>query len=161
MYKSILPKPEATNLRTAQFSLLLAAAAFAPVTLLGESLPAPETKTPEEMSAEEKLSTVVVSAATRTARSLEEVPVRTEVLPRAAIDLRAPTNFSQALELINGVRVESNCQNCNTSEVQLLGLGGNYNQILFDGMPLLSSLGSVYGLEQLPAAFVDRIEVVK
>ncbi len=57
--------------------------------------------------------------------------------------------------------MESNCQNCNTSEVQLLGLPGAYNQLLFDGIPLLSTLGSVYGLEQIPAGFVDRIEVVK
>lgn len=164
MYKNIPTEPSTTIIRSAQFSLLLAAAAFAPAALRAEAAPAfnaEEIPVEKSAAAEEKLSTVVVTAATRTERTLEEVPVRTEVLPRAAIDLRAPTNFSQALELINGVRVESNCQNCNTSEVQLLGLGGNYNQILFDGMPLLSSLGSVYGLEQLPSAFIDRIEVVK
>ncbi|MFY8133660.1 MAG: TonB-dependent receptor plug domain-containing protein, partial [Aquimonas sp.] len=49
----------------------------------------------------------------------------------------------------------------NTSEAQLLGLGGAYNQILFDGVPLLSTLGGVYGLDQIPAAFVGTIEVVK
>lgn len=164
MYKNIPTEPSTTIIRSAQFSLLLAAAAFAPAALRAEAAPAfnaEEIPVEKSAAAGEKLSTVVVTAATRTERTLEEVPVRTEVLPRAAIDLRAPTNFSQALELINGVRVESNCQNCNTSEVQLLGLGGNYNQILFDGMPLLSSLGSVYGLEQLPSAFIDRIEVVK
>jgi outer membrane receptor for ferrienterochelin and colicins len=103
----------------------------------------------------------VVSTATRTQRLISEVPIRTEVLPREDIGMRATFNFSQAVELMNGVRVESNCQNCNTSEVQLLGLGGAYNQILFDGMPLLASLGAVYGIEQIPAAFVDRFEVVK
>lgn len=104
---------------------------------------------------------VTVSTATRTERQLADVPVRTEVLRREDIVLRASLDFSQVAELINGLRVESNCQNCNTAEVQLLGLGGAYNQLLFDGMPLLSTLGSVYGLEQIPAAFIDRIEVVK
>lgn len=104
---------------------------------------------------------LTVSTATRTERLLSEVPVRTEVVLREDIHMRVPTNFSQAVELLNGVRIESNCQNCNTAEVQLLGLGGSYNQILFDGMPLLSALGSVYGIEQIPAAFVDRLEVVK
>ncbi len=103
----------------------------------------------------------VVSTATRTERLLSEVPVRTELLTREDMQMRAMINFSQAVELINGVRVESNCQNCNTSEVQLLGLSGAYNQILFDGTPLLSSLGGVYGIEQIPTAFVDRLEVVK
>lgn len=104
---------------------------------------------------------VKVSTATRTERLLADVPVRTEVLRQQDIALRAATDFSQAAELINGLRVESNCQNCNTSEVQLLGLPGAYNQLLFDGTPLLSTLGSVYGLEQIPGAFIDRIEVVK
>jgi outer membrane receptor for ferrienterochelin and colicins len=71
------------------------------------------------------------------------------VLRKEDIALRAATDFSRAAEQINGLRVESNCQNCNTSEVQLLGLPGAYNQLLFDGIPLLSTLGSVYGLEQI------------
>lgn len=107
------------------------------------------------------LERVVVSTATRTDRLLAEVPIRTEVLLREDLHLRAAVDFCQAVELLNGVRVESDCQNCNTTQVQLLGLGGAYNQILFDGAPLLSSLGGVYGLEQIPASLVDRIEVVK
>jgi len=104
---------------------------------------------------------VSVSTATRTERLLSDVPIRTEVLRGEDIALRAATDFSRVAELINGLRVESNCQNCNTSEVQLLGLGGAYNQLLFDGAPLLSTLGGVYGLEQIPAAFINRVEVVK
>ncbi|MFT3763332.1 MAG: TonB-dependent receptor [Pseudoxanthomonas sp.] len=104
---------------------------------------------------------VRVSTATRTERLLSDVPVRTEVLRGEDIQLRAALDFSKAAELINGLRVESNCQNCNTSEAQLLGLPGAYNQILFDGTPLLSTLGGVYGLEQIPAAFIDTVEVVK
>ncbi|MCD9097281.1 TonB-dependent receptor [Luteimonas fraxinea] len=103
----------------------------------------------------------VVSTATRSERLLADVPIRTEVLRGEDIALRAVTDFSRVAELITGLRVESNCQNCNTSEVQLLGLGGAYNQLLFDGAPLLSTLGSVYGLEQIPAALIDRVEVVK
>lgn len=103
----------------------------------------------------------IVSTATRTERLREDVPVRTEVLLREDMQLRASLNFSQAVELLNGLRVEAKCQTCNTSEVQLLGLGGAYNQILFDGVPLLSTLAGVYGIEQIPVAFVDRLEVVK
>jgi outer membrane receptor for ferrienterochelin and colicins len=87
--------------------------------------------------------------------------VRIELVEGGDITRRGVRDFSQAVELMNGVRVESNCQNCNTTEVQLLGLPGAYNQILFDGVPVWSVLGGVYGLEQIPAGFVDRIEVVK
>jgi len=103
----------------------------------------------------------VVSTATRTEHLLAEVPIRTEVLRADEIALRGGGDFSRAVELINGIRVESNCQNCNTSDVHLLGLEGAYNQLLFDGAPLMSTLGAVYGIEQIPAAFISRIEVVK
>lgn len=103
----------------------------------------------------------VVSTATRTERLISEVPIRTEVVTNEGMHMRAAFNFSQAMDLFNGIRVESTCQNCNTSEVLMQGLGGAYNQILFDGAPLMSALGGVYGLEQIPTAFVDRIEVVK
>jgi len=103
----------------------------------------------------------VVSTATRSERLLSEVPIRTEVLRNEDITLRTAIDFSRAIELVNGLRVENNCQNCNTSDVRLLGLDGMYNQLLFDGAPLMSGLGRVYGIEQVPSAFVNRIEVVK
>ena len=43
----------------------------------------------------------------------------------------------------------------------MLGLPGNFTQILADGRPSLSSLAAVYGVEQLPAALIDHIEIVK
>lgn len=107
------------------------------------------------------LDRLAVTTATRSWRLISDTPVRTEVLLSEDIAMRGTANFSQAIELINGVRVESNCQNCNTSEAQLLGMGGAYSQILFDGMPLLPALGRIYGLEQIPAPFVDRLEIVK
>lgn len=132
--------------------LLPVAVAVAPPALADQRPPAPT-----ELDRVE----VTVSTATRTERLLSDAPIRTEVLRAEDIALRAATDFSRVAELVNGLRVESNCQNCNTTEVQLLGLGGAYNQLLFDGVPLLSALGGVYGLEQIPAALINRIEVVK
>ena len=40
-------------------------------------------------------------------------------------------------------------------------LTGAYNQILLDGLPLMTGVGVVYGVEQIPAVLVDRVEVVK
>lgn len=136
----------------AALSGCLALALQSPAAVAGES-----PRTPPELDRVD----VTVSTATRSERLLSDVPIRTELLRAEDIALHASSDLARAAELLNGVRVESNCQNCNTTEVQLLGLPGAYNQILFGGVPLLSSLGSVYGLEQIPAGFVDRIEVVK
>lgn len=103
----------------------------------------------------------VVSTATRTERLATEVPIRTELLtPELFVASGAP-DLAAALQYLPGARVEANCQNCGTAEVKLLGLGAGYNQLLFDGQPLFSGLAAVYGLEHIPTAFIERIEVVK
>ena len=102
-----------------------------------------------------------VVTATRTERRLSEVPVRTEIVRREAIERTEARTLADAIEFTTGVRVESNCQNCNFSQIRLLGLGGAYTQILVDSQPIISSLAQVYGIEQIPERMIDRIEVVK
>lgn len=60
-----------------------------------------------------------------------------------------------------GLRVEDNCQNCGFSQVRMNGLDGAYSQILIDSRPMFSALAGVYGLEQLPANMIERVEVVR
>lgn len=103
----------------------------------------------------------VVVTPTRTSRRLGDVPVRTEVVGAPLIRAIGARTLADAVEFTTGVRVESNCQNCNFSELRLLGLGGPYTQILIDGQPVISSLAQVYGIEQIPARMIERIEVVK
>ena len=103
----------------------------------------------------------MVVTATRTERRLSEVPVRTEVVRREEIERIEARTLADAIEFTTGVRVESNCQNCNFSQIRLLGLPGAYTQILVDSQPIISSLAQVYGIEQIPERMIDRIEVVK
>lgn len=103
----------------------------------------------------------VVVTGTRTPRTRRDAPVRTDVVGSVVLQNAAPRNLADALDYLPGARTENNCQNCNTTEIQLLGLPGAYNQILFDGLPTLSGVAAVYGVEQVPAVLIDRIEVVK
>ncbi len=103
---------------------------------------------------------VDVVAARRDAR-LRDAAVRTEVVSRQFVEQVGARTLADAVEYTTGVRVENNCQNCNFSQVRLLGLEGPYTQILIDGQPTLSSLAQVYGLEQIPARLIDRLEVTK
>jgi outer membrane receptor for ferrienterochelin and colicins len=115
--------------------------------------------------AEEHIHTLaaleVVTTGTRTERLATEVPIRTEVLGSDLFSQIRATDLASALEYLPGARVEANCQNCGTSEVKLLDLGAGYNQLLFNGQPLFSGLAAVYGLEHIPTAFIERVEVVK
>lgn len=58
-----------------------------------------------------------------------------------------------------GVRVENDCQNCGFTQVRINGLDGHYSQILMNSRPVFSALTGVYGLEQIPANMIDRVEV--
>jgi outer membrane receptor for ferrienterochelin and colicins len=57
--------------------------------------------------------------------------------------------------------VENNCQNCGFQQIRINGLDGQYTQILIDSRPIFSALAGVYGIEQLPANMVDRVEVMR
>ncbi|HXW08208.1 MAG TPA: TonB-dependent receptor [Vicinamibacterales bacterium] len=103
----------------------------------------------------------IVVTATRTSRRLQDVPVRTEVVDKALMRAIGARTLADAVEYTTGVRVESNCQNCNFSQIRLLGLDGPYTQILIDGQPVISSLAQIYGIEQIPARMIERVEIVK
>jgi outer membrane receptor for ferrienterochelin and colicins len=103
----------------------------------------------------------IVVTGTRTEKRLVDVPVRTEVITRQDMEQTAARTLAEALDFSTGVRVESNCQNCNFQQVRLLGLDGNYTQILIDGQPLVSSLAQVYGVEHFSSRMIESIEIVK
>lgn len=60
-----------------------------------------------------------------------------------------------------GLRVENDCQNCGFTQVRINGLDGHYSQILMNSRPVFSALTGVYGLEQIPANMIDRIEIMR
>lgn len=67
----------------------------------------------------------------------------------------------ESVNMINGVQPQLNCNICNTGDIHIQGLEGPYTLILIDGMPVVSSLSSVYGLSGIPLSLIKRIEVVK
>ena len=84
----------------------------------------------------------------------------------SVIDMKtfATTNsntLADGLKFQPGLRVENNCQNCGVAQVRINGLDGPYSQILIDSRPIIGSLGGVYGLEQIPANMIEKVEVVR
>jgi outer membrane receptor for ferrienterochelin and colicins len=103
----------------------------------------------------------VVVTGTQTPRFIKDAPVRTEVITRQDIIERGAHDLYEVLERAPGIRVEQQCQFCNFSVLRMQGLGADHTQILLDGQPVYSGLASVYGLQQVSAVDIDRIEVVK
>lgn len=103
---------------------------------------------------------VVVSAnRNETKRSL--APNLVNVIGSKVFDITQSTCLAKGLNFQPGVRTEDDCQNCGFTQVRINGLDGHYSQILVNSRPVFSSLNGVYGLEQIPANMIDRVEVVR
>nr|WP_315247829.1 TonB-dependent receptor [uncultured Flavobacterium sp.] len=107
-----------------------------------------------------QLNEVVVSGTLKPVKRLESaVPV--EVYSSVFFKKNPTPSIYDALQNINGVRPQLNCGVCNTGDIHINGLEGPYTLVLIDGMPIVSSLSTVYGLSGIPNSLVERIEIVK
>jgi outer membrane receptor for ferrienterochelin and colicins len=103
----------------------------------------------------------VVVSATKTLKKNTDSPIIVKVINNATLNSLQACNLSEGLKFQPGLRVETNCQTCNYTQLRMNGLAGGYAQILINGRPIFSPLTGLYGLEQLPVNMIDRIEVVR
>lgn len=106
------------------------------------------------------LDEVVVSGTLKAVKRIES-PVPVEVYTPVFFKKNPTPNIYEALQNVNGVRPQLNCGVCNTGDIHMNGLEGPYTLVLIDGMPIVSSLSTVYGLSGIPNSLVERIEIVK
>ena len=103
----------------------------------------------------------VVVTANKYATKQKEIATIVNVISPLIIESTTSNSMADVLNFQTGLRVEETCSNCGVPQIRINGLEGQYTQILMDSRPIFSSLASVYGLEQLPAGMVDRIEVIR
>jgi outer membrane receptor for ferrienterochelin and colicins len=103
----------------------------------------------------------VVVTANKYETKQREVATIVNVISPLIIESTTSNSMADVLNFQTGLRVEETCSNCGVPQIRINGLEGQYTQLLMDSRPIFSSLASVYGLEQLPAGMVDRIEVIR
>lgn len=113
-----------------------------------------------EMKEDADLEDVVVTGTQKEVSRLES-PVPVEVYSPAFFKKNPTPSIFDALQNVNGVRPQLNCNICNTGDIHINGLEGPYTMVLIDGMPIVSSLSTVYGLSGIPNSLVERVEIVK
>lgn len=106
------------------------------------------------------LDEIVITGTMREVTKLQS-PIPVEVYSPVLFRKNPTPNIFESLNLINGVQPQVNCNVCNTGDIHINGLEGPYTMVLIDGMPIVSSLSTVYGLSGIPNSLVKRIEVVK
>ncbi len=103
----------------------------------------------------------VVVSATRNQTNRRETATVVNVASTKLFEGTASANLSEAMNFQSGLRVENTCGNCGAPQLRINGLEGQYSQILLDSRPIFSSLAGVYGLDLMPVAMVERVEVIR
>ena len=103
----------------------------------------------------------VVVSATRNETNRRETSTVVNVASTKLFEGTASSSLSEAMNFQSGLRVENTCGNCGAPQLRINGLEGQYSQILLDSRAIFSSLAGVYGLDLMPVAMVERVEVVR
>ncbi len=107
-----------------------------------------------------KINEVVVTG-TKTFKRQTDSPVIVSIMDSKTLNNLQVCNLSEGLKFQPGLRIETDCQTCNYTQLRMNGLQGGYSQILINGRPIFSPLMGLYGMEQLPVSMIERIEVVR
>lgn len=103
----------------------------------------------------------VVVSATRNETNRRKTSTVVNVASSKLFEGTAASNLSEAMSFQSGLRVENTCGNCGAPQLRINGLEGQYSQILLDSRAIFSSLAGVYGLDLMPVAMVERVEVIR
>ena len=124
------------------------------------SLPEDSTITIRLQKDEHVIEEVVVTGTMRPISRLDS-PIPVEVISPQFFRKNPTPNLFESIGMLNGIKPQLNCNICNTGDIHINGMEGPYTMVLIDGMPIVSSLSTVYGLSGIPNSIVERIEVVK
>ncbi len=112
------------------------------------------------LNEDDALDEVIITGTLKAVSRLES-PVPVEVYTPTFLKKNPTPNIFEALQNVNGVRPQLNCNICNTGDIHINGLEGPYTLVLIDGMPIVSGLSTVYGLSGIPNSLIEQIEVIK
>ncbi|MTG97572.1 TonB-dependent receptor [Myroides albus] len=113
-----------------------------------------------ELKEDSNLDEIVISGTLKPVLKSDAV-VPVEIYNPAFFAKNPTASLFDAVQMINGVQPQLNCNVCNTGDIHINGMEGPYTMILIDGMPIVSSLSTVYGLFGIPTSLIERVEVVK
>lgn len=116
-----------------------------------------------EIAEEEELDEVVVSA-TRSSRTIDNIPTRVEVIAGEELDEKGnmkPGDIRMLLAESTGIQTQQTSATSGNSSIRIQGLDGKYTQIIRDGFPLYSGFSGGLGLLQIAPLDLQQVEVIK
>jgi len=111
----------------------------------------------------QELEDVVISA-TRSSRTIDNIPTRVEVIAGEELDEKGnmkPGDIRMMLAESTGIQTQQTSATSGNSSIRIQGLDGKYTQIIRDGFPLYSGFSGGLGLLQIAPLDLQQVEVIK
>jgi outer membrane receptor for ferrienterochelin and colicins len=111
----------------------------------------------------DELSEVVIGA-TRSSRTIANIPTRVEVISGDELDEKGnmkPGDIRMMLAESTGIQTQQTSATSGNSSIRIQGLDGKYTQIIRDGFPLYSGFSGGLGLLQIAPLDLKQVEVIK
>lgn len=103
----------------------------------------------------------VVVTGTLMETHMKDSPVKVDVISPHYLEKIPTANVMEVLENVNGLYQQVDCAVCGTNNIRVNGMDGPYTAVLIDGMPIMSSLATVYGLNGISPSLIQQMEVIK
>ena len=106
----------------------------------------------------------VTVTATRSSRSIEDIPMRIETITAGELEEKAvmqPGNIKMLLTESTGIQTQQTSATSASTSIRIQGLDGKYTQMLKDGFPLYSGFSGGLSILQIPPLDLKRVEVIK
>ncbi|MES2328265.1 MAG: TonB-dependent receptor [Bacteroidota bacterium] len=113
---------------------------------------------------EEEHEEEVIITATRTSRSIGDIPARVETISGEELTEKGnmkPGDIRMLLNESTGIQTQQTSATSNNSSIRIQGLDGRYTQILRDGFPLYAGFSGGLSLMQVAPLDLKQIEVIK
>ncbi len=118
---------------------------------------------PSEEGEGEKLTEVTVSA-TRSSRTIANIPTRIEVISGEELEEKGnmkPGDIRMLLAESTGIQTQQISATSGNAAIRIQGLDGKYTQVIRDGFPLYSGFSGGLGLLQVAPLDLKQVEVIK
>ena len=115
------------------------------------------------LQAGEELEEVIVSA-TRSSRTIENIPSRIEFLGTEELEEKAimrSANIAMLLRESTGIQMQQTSLSSANQSIRIQGLDGRYTQLLKDGFPLFGGFAGGLSIMQIPPLDLQQVEIIK
>jgi outer membrane receptor for ferrienterochelin and colicins len=116
------------------------------------------------LEAEEEHEEEVIITATRTSRSINDIPTRVETISGEELTEKGnmkPGDIRMLLNESTGIQTQQTSATSYNSSIRIQGLDGRYTQVLRDGFPLYAGFSGGLSLMQVAPLDLKQIEVIK